>query len=313
MRRAAGGNRWFGKRQAFFVGGLLLITGCAGLTGNRTPPPPPQAALLDTTPTPAELVKYLNDNAAKVTALESRHLGVDVQADRSIGLVGSLYCQAPKNFRMRAKLIGQEQADFGSNNQEFWFWIAKGDPPHLFHCSYAELDRGGARMPFPLQPEWVMEALGMGQHDPNGRYEPVQKRDRYLDLIEHTTSPQGQPMTKVTRLNNFNATGTTPQVVGHYLREDRNPDQIVCQAIVLSVQTDPQTRLVVPHKIELKWPAQKMAMTLTLGEISVNRPRTDSPSLFVRPPATRDMQTFDLARGMLDSGPTSIQRAGASR
>src|SRR4051794_12872594 len=102
MRRVADGKRWFGKRQAFLVGGLLLVTGCAGLTGNRTPPPPPQAALLDTTPSPAELVKYLNDNAAKVTALESKHLGVDVQADKSIGLVGSLYCQAPKNFRMRA-------------------------------------------------------------------------------------------------------------------------------------------------------------------------------------------------------------------
>jgi hypothetical protein len=295
------------------AGGLLLMSGCASLTGNRTPTPPPQVTLNQETPAPEQLVSYLNKNADKVTALESRQLDIDAHADgRTFGLKGSLHCQKPKNFRMRAKAVGVEQADFGSNDQEFWFWVKHNEPPHLYHCSYTDLERG-VRMPFPLQPEWVLEALGMATRDPNGRYEVRRReRDRYLDLIERTQSPQGQPVVKITSLNNFTANGTTPQVVGHYLYEVRNDkNHLICSATVIDVQYDASTQTVVPHKVKLEWPDQKMAMTLTLGDIAVNRPRPDLPALFQRPTMT-GVRSVDLARASNDSGPTSIRRAGGS-
>src|SRR4051812_86325 len=141
------------------AGYLLLVSGCAGLTGSRTPTPPPQTALIPETPTPEQLVAHLNGSAARLTALESRRLDIDVQADKQSlpGLKGTLFCQKPKNFRMMAKLMAVDQADFGSNDQEFWFWIKHNEPPYLYHCNYTDLERG-VRMPFPFQPEWVLEA-----------------------------------------------------------------------------------------------------------------------------------------------------------
>jgi hypothetical protein len=289
---------------------VVFAAGCASLTGVKNTTPPANVNLNKETPAPEELVAFLNRSSAKVTALESRSLDIDVQADKqAIGVSGSLYCQSPKNFRMRAKLMGADQVDFGSNSQEFWFWVRENKPPYLYHCNYTDLERGGIRMPFPFQPEWVLEALGMATRDPGGRYE-VSRRDRYLDLTERTTSPQGQPISKVTRLNNFTANGSTPQIVGHYLYDTQNgQNHLVCSAVVSSVHTDAASGAVVPHKIELKWYDQNMTMTLTLGAIAVKRPRTDSPKLFLRPP---EYQAFDLARNALDGPPTSIRSAGGT-
>jgi hypothetical protein len=319
--------------RRLLVSGFLFpvscfLLGCMGLTGSRNPNPPP-ALILDKTPEPANLVRYLNDNAAKINSLESADLDLDVQAERSIGLSGSLFCQKPKNFRLIAKMpvAGSKAADFGSNSQEFWYWISQDRPPTLYHCAYSDLESGNVMLPFPLKPDWVLEALGMGAPAPVGTPEQEQARgrsfnvskssdNRFLYLTERTTSPQGQPVTKTTMFNNFNvaAGGKTPQVVAHYLYDSRN--QIVCQATVIEVQRDAKTDAVVPRKVKLEWPAQKLALTLTLREVAVNSPKTDmasNPKLFTRP-AMDNVPTFDLAHGTRQiARPLSIQRAGANR
>jgi hypothetical protein len=300
-----------------------------GLTGSRTPTAPkPAITPVEGTPTAADLVSYLNRTAAGITALESRDLDLDVQSGRqSFGLSGTLFCQKPKNFRMVAKMpaLRRDVADFGSNDREFWYWISENQPPYLFHCSYEELDRGDVRLPFPLKPDWVLEALGMGAPAPVGTPEEEQARRRtldvrksgekgrsYFDLIERTVTPQGQWATKITRFHNGNASGNTPQVVGYYLYDGRN--QLICQAAVIDVQTDPATQVKVPHKMKLEWPGMQppVSLTLTLGDIVVNSPRTDAaanPELFTRP-TKRGVQTFDLARQAQDGPPTAIRRAG---
>jgi hypothetical protein len=296
-----------------------------GFGNSRAPKPPAAVELNPDTPTPQELVGYLNRNAAKITALESRDLDLDIKAgNQSFGVSGTLFCQKPRNFRLRAKMpaLRREVADFGSNDQEFWYWIREDKPPDLYYCSYADLARGDVRLPFPLQPEWVLEALGMAAPAPVGTPEQEQALGRsfdvrktadnkYVELIERTRSAQGQPAIKVTTLNNFTASGKTPQVVAHRLYDGRG--QLVCQATVVSVQHDPASGAAVPHKVELKWPAQQMGLTMTLGEVAVNNPSLgQNPRLFSRP-RPEDVRQVDLARGLPSMAPAGVQRTGAFR
>ena len=51
-------------------------------------------------------------------------------------------CQKPRDFRLRAKILGTPAVDLGSNDQEFWYWISKVNPPHVYHCSYENLKTG---------------------------------------------------------------------------------------------------------------------------------------------------------------------------
>ena len=108
-----------------------------------------------------------------------------------------MICQKPRNFRLSAKALGNTAADLGSNDREFWFWISKNEPPYLYHCSYEDYARG-VRMPLPFQPDWIVEALGVGEYDPAKNYRVVPS-GAGVDLVEETTS-QGQPVRKITRL-----------------------------------------------------------------------------------------------------------------
>src|SRR4051812_19619706 len=142
----------------------LLSAGCVAL-GKKDPSPPPAAPdRFKETPTAADLVGYLDRNAAKLPAVEADDLDIDIKVgSQTYGVSGSLFVQQPKNFRLRAKagVIGQV-ADVGSNDQEFWFWVYGDKPPYLYHCTHAEPARG-VRLPFPVQPEWIMEALGLAR------------------------------------------------------------------------------------------------------------------------------------------------------
>src|SRR5947209_6111053 len=99
-QRTAGSRRWAAKARRLLPSGLLpaacclLVGGCMGLTGSRTPPAPkPALTPTEGTPTAADLVGYLNRTAAGITALESRDLDLDVQSGKqSFGLSGTLFC-----------------------------------------------------------------------------------------------------------------------------------------------------------------------------------------------------------------------------
>src|SRR4051812_21653697 len=85
-----------------FVLCVTALAGCASLGNSTRPTPPPAANPLTQTPTADDLVGYLNRNAARITAVEARDLDIDIKAqNQAIGLSGTLYCQQPKNFRMK--------------------------------------------------------------------------------------------------------------------------------------------------------------------------------------------------------------------
>jgi hypothetical protein len=304
----------------------VLAVGCMGINTRPKEPAPASAQLYTVTPTAEQLVQYLNTNAAKVSSLESHELGLDITAQgHTFGVRGELYCQKSRNFRLLAKMpaLGKRVADLGSNDQEFWYWISEDNPPDLYHCSYADLSRGDVRLPLPLHPDWMLEALGLGAPAPIGTPEEEQAKhrtievrkspdNRYLRLYERTTSLQGQSITKITELNNFEAKGTQPQVVGYYLYYT-GQDKPVCYAHVTKSQYDARSQAIVPQRIEFTWPAMNMSLVMTLGDIAVNNPKLASnPDLFRRRPIS-GARDVDLARMPPVMTPTGIQRAGATR
>src|SRR2546423_13376585 len=119
------------------LGIALLAAGCNHAPYMRrdqaTAAPPPR------TPTVPELVRYLNTNAQNVQSVQAS-VDMDAQQDRQpVSLGGFLACQKPRNFRLKAKVMSQPAVDIGSNDDEFWYWINKNDPPYVFHCTYRDL------------------------------------------------------------------------------------------------------------------------------------------------------------------------------
>jgi len=289
------------------VGAMALAVGCNSLPHRRGLDGGGGGQQFSSaTPTANELVKYLNDNSSRVQGLQCEQLDLDItQKLQSFHVEAKLACQKPRNFRMRAYALGKTEADVGSNEQEFWFWVGKGEP-YLFHCSHQDFATGKPRMAFPFQPEWVVEAIGLGEYDAS-KDRRVEVRGNSIQLIEQATSPQGKPVRKVVV---FNRGRDQVQVRAHLL-QDATGKQTICSAVITEVQQDRTTGAVVPKKVELNWPEERLTMKMKLDGLTVN-PNFDqrAAALFSRPQMP-GIATWDLARG--PDAPGGVRQTGGYR
>jgi hypothetical protein len=204
---------------------------------------------------------------------------------------------------MTAALFGNPEVDLGSNDQEFWFWIKRADPPRQYYCTYKDLEEGRVRhLPFPFQPEWILEAMGLGQYGPATRYQLVVEPEVYK-LVERTKSPQGTDVRKVIVIQRRAAQGNAPQVTEYLLLDDATSKEI-CSAHVTAVQRDPRSLAALPYRIELRWPAARLKLAMRLDGMTVNAPIPQPEAVFVRRP--QGVPAVDLAR--LQVQPSSLQR-----
>jgi hypothetical protein len=256
----------------------LLAMGCNIFRARPEPPDAkaPPVPVGDTgKPTSEQLVRYLNNQAATLQSIETRDLTVDVRAPGvSVGLDGgSLMCQKPRYFRMVGKKFGSQEVLVGSNDERFWFYVKRDPQDALYHCSYTDFDKGAVELPFPFEPEWVLEALGMAQV--GGGSTKVEEDKATYRLIENTTL-RGRPVRKETVFYKGTARGDQPQVKARMMYDEQN--RLICMATIKSVtriplERGPNTRSVsvtCPQMIKLEWPAQETELILDLGRVKVN-------------------------------------------
>ena len=268
------------------------------------------AAKPGASPTVVGLVAYLNENASRVQSVRFEDMSVDATlGSQSFGLRGRLLAEKPRNFRMKATVLGKDEADIGSNAQEFWFWIARNPEPHQYFCSYRDLEEGRVKvMPLPIQPDWVMETLGLGPYGPADKYKLENDPDaKLLRLVEKSKSPQGVAVRKVIVMNRKEVRAPQPQVTAYLLLDDATGQEI-CSAHILSTAVDRTSGVIVPYKMELRMPKEKMKLALKMDGMAINA--TIPPTAFVRAPMG-GVDPFNLAAGP-DRGPVHQQAQGLS-
>jgi outer membrane lipoprotein-sorting protein len=285
------------------VGALLPLAGCNSTKWSMFRGKEDQPRVSTATPTAAALVSYLNNNADRVKSFRCDDLHLQCSQGlgivRTVGLDGKLIYQKPRNFRLAASSSVKQELDLGSNDQEFWYWIARGDP-YQFHCSHEALAQGKVRqLPFPIQPDWLIEAMGLAKCGPADRYQVVVKKDT-VELVEKTKSPQGKMVRKVTVFRSRPATNGEPQVMAHLLIDDATGKEI-CSAQITQVQLDRGTNAYLPRKVTLFWQEGKIKLAMTLDQVTVNREITNAKVVFTRPRLT-NVKSYDLAQGTVSGG-----------
>jgi hypothetical protein len=281
--------------------GLALVVGVAGCPEgsrlNLLRPGGQVNPLPATPPSKEDLVAYLNDNSANVPGVSSDDVTLTVYMGNGIGVPVNavLRAEGPRNFRMKAKLFGNDEVDLGSNNQEFWYWIKRAEPPLQVFCSYQALEAGQVKeMPFPFQPDWVMEAMGMGKYGSAEKYERVVEKET-VKLVEKTKSPQGVPVRKIIVFNLRPAAGDQPQVTDYLLVDDAT-GKLICSAHIKRRQII-VGRGEIPREMELNWQEQKIKLGLTINAAKINT--QIPPQVFVRT-QMRGIQSYDLATRRLE-------------
>lgn len=233
------------------------------------------APVLPRTPTLAEVVTVVNQNSSRIRSLYTTD--ASVSAPLVPTLRAKLALERPRRFRLRAEtgLTGAE-FDLGSNDTLFWFWVRRLEPPAAYYCRHDQFAYSSIRRIVPVEPDWLIDALGITGFDPAGRHTgPIAVGGGRLEIRSELDRPDGA-WQKVTVLD-----AARGYVLEQHLYDSRGTR--VATSLTSKHWRDPASEAIVPRHVEIQWPATQFTLKLDLGNLQVNQLGGDPTQLFELP------------------------------
>jgi hypothetical protein len=237
-----------------------------------------QPRVLPPTPTMADVAAVVNGNTARVQSLATDDASISVPFMPS--LRARLYFERPKRFRLLGDtgLTGPE-VDLGSNDDLFWFWAKRSPQPAVFYCRHDQFNNSLARDLLPVEPEWLIEALGLVTLDLATPHEgPLRVGRGRLQVTSWADTPRGR-MLKVLEVDESQGW----VVAQHLYTEGR---QRIATALASGHGRDPASGVTLPSRIEIETPASetspKFSLRIDLRNVRVNQ-LTAEPQLWTMP------------------------------
>lgn len=305
-----------GYRQAILlltVASLFTLSGASCPTRPQFMAPPvnpvlPQTATLD------QVIQVVNRNSTQIQSFYTNNATLSGPGFPTLD--AQLAFQRPRRFRLRAALGfgGGAELDLGSNDELFWFWVRRANPPAVYFCRHDQFETSRARNLIPIRPEWLIEALGANELDPNLPHQgPTVRPDGRLEIRTIRETADG-PNTKVTIVDPVQGV-----VAEQHMYNAQG--QLMASAVVVQHRRDPLTNLLVPQVVELQAPTAQFSMRIDLGRVQVNRLVGEPATLWALP--TGEGQLVDLCNPNLPAAPATsnlgvppgptTQRTGAGR
>lgn len=251
------------RRCALLVAaaGLFALSGanCPQMVRQATAPLP---RLLPPSPTLEQVIAVVNGNNAQIVSCSTRDATLSGPGFPT--LRASMALERPKRFRLRAEtgLTGPE-LDLGSNDELFWFWVRRNEPPAIYYGRHEEYASRVGAMPLP-GPDWIVEAMGITQIDPALPHQgPFALPGDRLEIRTVRETPLG-PVTKITILD-----GRQGWVLEQHAYDASG--RLIASSAAAGHRRDPLTNLVVPGRVSIHYPAAQLAVRLDLGNLVVNR------------------------------------------
>lgn len=260
------------------AGSLVCNSGCHVFDGflNRQPPAPVFPPVLQPGASLPDVIGAVNNNSRRVQSFSTN------QAQLSgpgipVALRGtSIVYERPKRLRIQAGtgFTGSE-LDVGSNDEIFWFWVRRNEPPAVLFCRHDQYASCEASRMIPFEPSWLMEAFGIVEFDPNGQHQgPITRPDGRLEIVTVRQTPCG-PATKKTVIDPVTALVYEQHVYDYRGRP-------VASVVVREHRLDPLTAVVMPKVVDLQCPQAELSMRVNLGNLTINQP-VGNPALWTMP------------------------------
>lgn len=275
------------------IAAMLSASGCrAWNTGPLSLTPAPRA-LAERKLDVDTFVAEHNKNAERIQSLEAKPtIGVygrvmKARAD------GRLALERPRNFKLElSSARGTKEADLGSNDEEFWFWVSS--EKSIFWCKYADLDSSALAITY--QPDWIIEALGLKPITP----------EEVAGINSHDGEVRGTTTLVFPATKNGNETYTRMMIVENktrrikqnriYAGNVQSPSagsrSLLAQAEVGryadydvgSADTANSQTCYLPESVKLEWKRDQLTLDVLMQEVKVNQfDSSRSTALFVEP------------------------------
>ena len=254
----------------------------------------PLPRTLPAQPTLDQIIATVHDNTQRVRSYMAPQAVLIVPGVPRLS--AQVACEPPRRFRLRAQTaVTGSELDIGSNDDLFWLWIRRHQPPMMLHCRHDQYEQSSARRLLPIRADWMPELLGLVRFDPENRHEgPFLLPDGRLEIRSRIGSNEGE-LLKSTLVD-----GTTGLVVEQHLFTPAG--ERLASVRTSRHRVDPQSGAALPRLVEVSWPASGIEFQLELTAISTNVPTTDPGQLW-QMPAYEGYEPIDLADPSVVIGP----------
>jgi hypothetical protein len=288
---------------------MLALAATLGASGCRAWNPGPLSItprpVAETTFDVVEFVDQHNRNADRIQSLEAKPtIGVRSKMFHT-NADGRLALERPRNFKLELSTAGKGQADIGSNDDEFWFWV-NNDDKKVYWCKYQDIDSTALAVTY--QPDRIIEALGLKPITP----------DEAAGIKQHEGDVSGTTALVFPATKNGAETYTRMMIVWnknkrikeHRIYEGSAPTNrgLLAQAEVSryaefdtgsSESTDDQT-CYLPESVKLEWKRDQLVLDVVMQRETVKVNQFD-PSrgavLFIEPVTGHDRVNLAEFRG----------------
>jgi hypothetical protein len=227
---------------------------------------PPTASL-------QQVVNVVNDNSARVQSVSITRATIAVPGAGSLD--ANIHFQRPRSFRLVAQKFGRE-FDLGSNDELLWFWIRRGQPPALFYCRHAEFAFSSARQVIPVEPEWLIEALGVVNLDAGWQMEgPFPVGNGRLEIRSKANTP-ADPTSRITIVDDSRGL-----VLAQHVYDPQG--NRLASAILSKHVRDPASGATLPRHVEVQFPPANLTLNIDMSEVHINQLTSSPQELFAKP------------------------------
>jgi len=261
---------------------LLVLVGLFGISGANCPNTlrrytTPEPRVLPPSPTLEQVIQAVNRNNSQIHSFSTTHATLSGSGFPT--LRANVAFRRPNYFRLRADtaLTGPE-LDIGSDEQLFWFWIKRSQPPAVYYCRHDGFANSPARRMIPIDPHLLIEALGTVELDPALPYQgpEILPGDR-LKISSIRETAEG-PVTKVIIIDAARGWILEQHVYDIQGRK-------IAGSIVSGYRRDPLSNLAMPTSVRIECPGTNppFSMRLDLGKVQINRLPNHAGELWTMP------------------------------
>ena len=257
----------FSPRRSLLILALVvacMLPGCAatrGMIARRHPDPMAGAPCLQNIRNPPleEVVSHLNRNTDRLQCWQANRILVKYDKWSFNGMIA---VEKGRHLRLVVNSLRGNEVDLGSNDERFWVWCRDMDPSFVT-CKHENMDAARQQMGIPFEPDWLMQTLGVAPLPTSGVTMETDPANEQARLEEKVLSAHGLPLRRDILIDLKRGI-----VLEHCLY---NYDGVrIARAKLTDHRLDRASGVVLPHKVVLDWPQNKLSLTLTLGEVQIN-------------------------------------------
>lgn len=201
------------------------------------------------------IVEEINNRNAKISNVYLQSATIKMQQNKLlVNVSGQLAMQKEKQFRLIVwhRLTGKEM-DIGSNNDYFWFWSKRMNPPFLHYAKHEDLNKTMLRT--ALNPAWLMESFNI-QKIATENLEILKLRE-YWAIIQPRLGILGEQVKYMILIDPIQKV-----VLGRYLYNSQ-------EKMIACVEYQ-EFENYLPHKMQMIWHEENITLTWDLTSLKVN-------------------------------------------